>query len=111
MRHLLDSGSHCAESARPPATDTTAGMVSVIKSGFCDPYSVQQKVKIVRTDLQPFFAEKKTHLLISDCLRLCLADTLTGEDINVKELPIIKILENKGAHRRPKAAERLIGHE
>ena len=58
MRRLLDSGSRCAESVRPPATDTTAGMVAVIKNGLCDPYNVQQKVQIVRTDLQPF-AEKK----------------------------------------------------
>ena len=103
MRRLLDSGSRCAESARPPATDTTAGMVSVIKNGFCDPYNVQQKLKLSELTSNPS-QKKKTHLLISDCLRLCLADTLTGEDINVMEVRIIKILENKGAHRRPKAA-------
>ena len=72
-------------------------MVSVI------PTVYNKKLKLSELTSNPS-QKKKTHLLISDCLRLCLADTLTGEDINVKEVPIIKILENKGAHRRPKAA-------
>ena len=55
---------------------------------------------------------KKTQLLLTDGLRLFLADTLTPL-VDVKEndeqdVPVIRILEKKGTHGRPMAAQKLI---
>ena len=50
--------------------------------------------------------------MLSDGLKLLFGDMLTpmldGEDIDEKETPILKLLEKKGTHGRPRAAARFI---
>ena len=55
---------------------------------------------------------KKTQLLLTDGLRLFLADTLTPlvdvKENDEQEVPVIRILEKKGTHGRPTAAQKLV---